>query len=321
MNTAPLILTLSTLLTCTLHAAETNDPLLRLACTREYRPPKETVEIIPKIEIGTGGGHPILAAAFRPKAPSNGLRPAIVFIHGGGWNSGSHYNTFGAWLAERGYVVASIGYRLTTEAVWPAQIEDCKLGVRWLRANAAQYGVDPDRIGVFGTSAGGHLAACVGAMADRPELEGAGGCTGVSSRVQAAAVFCGPSDFTGDWLKGLPYPPWVTALFGADREKNPAAWRQASPALAVKPGAPPFFIAHGKDDTHVPFAQGEAMYQALQRTGDPVEWVPIANAGHDFFLNASTPDSKMEPNHEVLMARLLAFFDKHLKNKEHPLHE
>jgi acetyl esterase/lipase len=312
-----LLLTLI-LLAGALHAADTNDPLLRLAGTRAYHPPKDRLAITPSIEIGTGGGHPILAAIFQPRTASAKPRPAVVFIHGGAWRSGGHYNGFGAWLAEKGFVVLSVGYRLTGEAVWPAQIEDCKLAVRWLRAHAAAYGVDPDRIGVFGTSAGGHLAACVGVMADSPELEGAGGSTGVSSRVQAAAVFCGPSDFTGGWLNGGPFPDWVVALFGAEREKKPGLWRQASPALAVKPGAPPFFVAHGRDDTHVPFSQGEALARALQQAGAPVEWVPIAHAGHDFFLNASTPDSTMEPNHEVLMGRLLDFFNRTLKQKESP---
>lgn len=290
--------------------ADPADPLLRLACTRAYRPSANVV-VVPKIEIGQGGGKTILAALFRPKAPADRPRPAVVFIHGGGWNSGGQYNTFGAWLAERGYVVASIGYRLTTEAAWPAQIEDCKLGVRWLRANAAQYGVDPERIGVFGTSAGGHLAACAGVMRD-PALEGTGGWTGVSSRVQAAAVFCGPSDFTSDWLNGSDFPPWVNALFG-DRKDQPEIRRQASPVHAVKAGAPPFFIAHGKDDTHVPFSQGERLERALRKAGGTVEWVAVTNGGHDFFLNATTAESALEPDHEVIMGRLLEFFDRQLK--------
>jgi acetyl esterase/lipase len=293
-------------------ATGADDPLMRQAGTREYRPPKATVETLPNVEIGQGGGRKILAAVFRPRAASDQPRPAVVFIHGGGWNSGQHYNTFGAWLAERGYVVASVGYRLSTEAKWPAQVEDCKLGVRWLRANAREHGVDPDRIGAFGTSAGGHLVCCLGTL-DALELEGKGGWEGVSSRVQAAAAFCPVTDLTGAWLKGGPIPDWVAGLFGATREERPGAWKQASPAANVKAGCPPFFIAHGRDDTHVPFSQAERLVAALEEKGNPVEFVPILNAGHGFFLKATTSESVMEPNHEVVMARLLAFFDKHLK--------
>lgn len=320
LNTARRIIIVGAMMAGAVHAGGADDLLLRLACTREYRPPKDRVEITPELAIGTGGGKPIHVALFRPKAPATHLRPAVVFIHGGGWRSGTSYNTFGAWLAERDYVVASVGYRLTGEAIWPAQIEDCKLGVRWLRAHAATYGVDPSRIGVFGTSAGGHLAACVAVMGDAAGLEGAGGYPGVNSRVQAAAVFCAPSDLTGSWLNGGPVPDWVTALLGADQAKASGLWRQASPALAVRSGAPPFLIAHGRDDEHVPFTQGEQLRRALEGAGTTVDWIPVANAGHDFFLHASTPGSLMEPAHEVIMARLLAFFDRHLKQQEprHP---
>lgn len=308
------IVLLSMVLVARAFPADVTDPLMRVAGTRAYRPPAATVQTTPSIEIGKGGSKKIRAALFCPKVPAERPRPAVVFLHGGGWSGGGHYNTFGAWLAERGYVVASIGYRLSTEARWPAQIEDCRLDVRWLRANAARYHADPDHIGVFGTSAGGHLAACVGTMGDMAELEGTGGYAGVSSRVQAVAAFCPPTDFTGGWLNGGPMPAFVEALFGVRRDEKPELWRQASPALAARPGAPPFFIAHGKLDTHVPYWQGEKLARALKQCGNSVELVTVQHAGHDFFLNPTTPESTIQPNHEAIMARLLAFFDKHLKN-------
>lgn len=295
-------------------AATPDDAFFHLAGTRAYRPPKATVETLPNVEIGTVGNKKILAAVFRPKEPSGQLRPAVIFIHGGGWKGGGHYNVFGAWLAERGYVVASIGYRLSTEAKWPAQIEDCKLAVRWLRANAAKYGVDPNRIGAFGTSAGGHLAACLGTMQDLPELEGTAGWEGVSSRVQAVTAFCPPTDFTAEWLGSEPPPAWVAELFGVPREENPDLWKQASPAQHARAGSPPFLIAHGEDDTHVPFTQGEKLRAALTHAGTPVEWIPIKNGGHDFFVNPSTPESTIEPARETIMQKVLEFFDRNLGN-------
>lgn len=295
------------------YAAE-DDAFFAIACTDKYRPSKTVLDILPAISVGTGGEIPLKATIFRPKNPPPGLLPAIVFIHGGGWRSGSHYNPYGAWLAERGYLVASIDYRLSPQAKWPAQIEDCKLGVRWLRANAEKYGIDPERIGVFGTSAGGHLAACV-ALMDAPELEGTGGYPGVSSKVVAAAAFCPPTDFTGDWLPGQPCPDWVENLFGVPRAEKPELWQHASPALAVKPGAPPFFLAHGADDVHVPATQGEKLRQALEKNNVPVEWILVKGSGHGFFRMTEGEEAKMEPARDDIIRRLVAFFDERVKNR------
>lgn len=311
---ASVFLTNAVLLLSPIAAMSEEDAFFHLAGSRPYRPPAETVETLKRIEIGTGGDQTILATVFRPREKSEHPRPGIVFIHGGGWRSGQTYNTFGAWLAERGYVVASIGYRLSTEAKWPAQIEDCKLGVRWLRANAEKYGVDPNRIGTYGTSAGGHLAACLGIMQDSPELEGTGGWEGTSSRVSAVVALSPPADLTADWLPGSPPPQWVEDLLGVPRDSNPELWKQASPAQNVQPGTPPFFIAHGENDTHVPFAsQGEKLRDALTAAGTTVEWIPVKNGQHGFFVDPSTPESTIEPTREEIMRRLLEFLDTHLK--------
>jgi len=227
----------------TVHADD--DPFFHLAGSAQYRVPSERVETLRDIPVGRGGEQSLHATLFRPRSPAPGARPAVIFIHGGGWRARSPKNTYGAWLAERGYVVANIQYRLTGEAKWPAQIEDCKLGVRWLRANAHQYQIDPERIGVFGTSAGGHLAACVGLIRD-PKLEGNGGFPGISSAVAAVGVFCGPADFTVDWLPGKPHPPWVVALMGMPRAENPAIWKEASPAQHVRSDAPRSTLRTGR---------------------------------------------------------------------------
>lgn len=292
-------------------AQDNDDAFFHLAGTSVYRPPKDKVETQTSLPIGQGGDIKLQATIFRPKN-ATGVLPAILFIHGGGWRSGKHYNIFGAWLAERGYLVASIDYRLMHQGKWPAQIEDCKLGVRWLRANAAKFGIDPERIGVFGTSAGGHLSACV-ALLDDPELEGDGGYPETSSKVMAVAAFCPPTDLTGEWLPGTTCPAWVEDLFGAPYAEKPEAWKQASPALNVKPGAPPFFIAHGTNDTHAPTSQGEKLRKALEEKGVPVEYVAVKNGRHDFFVNPSTPQTVTEPTREDVMRKLLAFFDRNLK--------
>ena len=292
-------------------AQDNDDAFFHLAGTGVYRPPKDKVVTQVSLPMGQGGDVKLLATIFRPK-DATGPLPAILFIHGGGWRSGKHYNVFAAWMAERGYLVASIDYRLTPQAKWPAQIEDCKLGVRWLRANAKNFGIDPDRIGVFGTSAGGHLSACV-ALLDDPKLEGHGGYPGVSSKVMAVAAFCPVTDLTGEWLPGRPVPKWVEELFGASFAERPEAWKEASPALNAKAGAPPFFIAHGTNDTHAPTSQGEKLRKALEEKGVPVEYVAVKNGTHDFFVNPSTPESVIEPSREDIMRRLLAFFDRHLK--------
>lgn len=286
------------------------DPLMRAAGTRAYRPPKDTVEILPKVEIGAVDGRVLNATIFRPRNRPADPLPAIVFIHGGGWRQGSHYNTFSAWMAERGYLVASIDYRLSKEAKWPAQIQDCQRGVRWLRANAGKWGIDPDRIGIWGTSAGGQLAACVAIMPGIPDRS-APGSDDTSSRVQAAAAFCAPTDFTAaDWH----HPQHVIDLFGVPYADDPARWRQASPALWARPGAPPFLIVHGMDDTAVPFSQAERLKAALEAQGNTVEWLPVKHGQHDFFLHPTTPESVIEPTHEEIMTALLKFFDRHLKN-------
>lgn len=290
------------------------DNFFALAGTKNYQP-KKNVDMIVRVEMGKVGDTILNATIFRPLHPPEGLMPAIVFIHGGGWRSGTHYSVFGAWLAEKGYLVASIDYRLTTTAPWPAQIEDCKFGIRWLRAHAEEYHIDPNHIGVFGTSAGGHLAACVGLMTNAPELEGTSGFPETSSAVQAVAAFCPPTDFTGDWLPSLPYPAWVVALFRVPRDEKPELWKAASPLHYVHAEAPPFFIAHGEKDMHVPFTQGEKLAKALVKAGVEVEFIPIQTGEHDFFVNPTGPESTLNPTRESVMASLLAFFDRNLKEK------
>ena len=131
--------------------------------------------------------------------PPTAPRPAVVWLHGGGWFSGARTEGLVHWccplLGAHGFVTVSIEYGLSYQAVFPAQIQDVKAAIRWLRANAAPCHIDPERIGIWGLSAGGHLAQLAGLTDDRPDLEGPCGSAGFSSRVQAVAVGSAPSDF------------------------------------------------------------------------------------------------------------------------------
>ena len=161
---------------------QTNSPTANPAPA--YPPPPEGIVVLHDVVTGKGGTQDLHAEIAYPRNAATPLA-AVIYIHGGGWIGGSQRQSPIPELAKAGYFAASIEYRLSNAAKWPAQIQDCKLGVRWLRANATKYHVDPDRIGVWGASAGGHLVACLGTMADVKEYEGDGGYPGVSSAVQA----------------------------------------------------------------------------------------------------------------------------------------
>ena len=152
--------------------------------------------LISTIEYGTGGGRPLTMHLLQAQPRPSGSAPGLVWVHGGAFRHGSKESGIAKLFpfARRGYVCASIEYRLSGEATWPAQIEDCKAAVRYLRAHADELGLDPERIGAWGASAGGHLVAMLGVAPDRPELEGQGGWAEHSSRVQAVFDYYGPSD-------------------------------------------------------------------------------------------------------------------------------
>lgn len=240
-----------------------------------------------------------------PKDGTDKPHPCVVWVHGGGWSAGSHKQNRAAWLAGKGYVAASVEYRLTGEATFPAQITDCKAAVRYLRAHAKDYGIDPKRIGAWGSSAGGHLVALLGTTAGVKELEGDAGNPGVSSAVQAVCDFFGPTNLAID--KWADPPAAVTALLGGSPKDKPELAKLASPVKFVDPKDPPFLIVHGEQDKTVPIAQSEQLYEALKKAGVDVTFVRIKNAGHGF-----TP-AGIGPSLDEINAQVLAFFDKHLR--------
>lgn len=246
------------------------------------------------------------------KTHSEKLLPVVVYIHGGGWHKGDKaggYRKLGALVESGDYAGVSVGYRLSHEAIWPAQIHDCKAAIRWLRANAAKYQFDPDRIGVVGTSAGGHLVAMLGTSGDVSALEGSlGEHTKVSSRVSCVVDFFGPSDLlTLGGFHNSDKSPGADLLGGAIPEKKDAA-REASPITYVSKDDPPFLMIHGTNDAVVPFQQSEVLKAALEKEHVSALLVPVTRGGHGVSGDEAT-------------ARMKQFFDKHFLGKEVTVNE
>jgi len=245
---------------------------------------------------------------FPQKAQSTPL-PVTVYVHGGAWVGGDKESGAGMLaldeLRGRGYLVVSINYRLAPQYKFPAQIEDVKCAIRHLRANAATYGLDAQRIGVWGGSAGGHLVALLGTSDASAGLEGQGGYAEQSSRVQAVVDLFGPADlpaFAADMGAG------AQVVFGATSKDDPVLVR-ASPVTYVSPDDPPFLILQGEKDQTVPPSQSQILYARLQAAGVPATLVMVKNAGHGF----QPVGGAISPTRAEL-ARLIAdFFDQQLK--------
>src|SRR5204863_8661059 len=197
----------------------------------------------------------------------SGPLPVIVWIHSGGWSRGRKERCPAVTLVQDGYGVASIDYRLTTTAPFPAQIEDCKAAVRWLRANASTYHLDPDHIGVWGYSAGGHLAALLGTSGGVPELEGSGDNMQYSSRVQAVCDVAGPADLLAMTNLGPRRISAIEGLLGGPLEKDQAKAIAASPIHYVSKDDPPFLIVHGEADRVVPVEESQRLDEELRKAG------------------------------------------------------
>ena len=236
--------------------------------------------------------------------------PVIVWIHGGAWRKGSKDTPPALFMVARGYAVASISYRLSQEAIFPAQIFDCKAAVRWLWANAGSYDLNPVRIGAWGASAGGHLAALLGTSGGVERLEGTVGVQGYSSRVQAVCDWFGPSDFLrmndspGQIDHDAPDSP-ESQLIGGPIQEHRAKVAQANPITYIGPDTPPFLIMHGRQDDVVPPNQSLLLHQALQAADVQSTLVMLEGQGHGF-----TPEARQR---ETVRLPIVRFFDEHLK--------
>ena len=262
--------------------------------------------ILKDIEYARPNGYPLLLDLYLPERAQDESVPVVLWVHGGGWKNGSKEKAKAAWLAEEGYAVVSINYRLTDVAQWPAQIDDCREAVRWARRNSSVFGFDLDRIGTWGSSAGGHLVALMGTL-PYPENES------VSSRVQAVCDWFGPTEL-------LTMPPNNVGegrteedvansngakLLGCTVKDCPELARQASAYDNVSKDDAPFLIMHGDEDPGVPIQQSIQFYDRLRKTGVPVQYEVVEGAGHGGKL-FDTPEVK---------ATVRAFFDQYLKRR------
>jgi acetyl esterase/lipase len=232
----------------------------------------------------------------------HGASPVVVWIHPGGWQQGSKELCPAVLLVAKGYAVASINFRLAQDAAFPAQIEDCKAAIRWLRASAVKYRLDAAHIGVWGASSGGHLASLLGTTGRVKELEGTGGNLQQSSRVQAVVDWFGPTDFTMPYKLDSEAASVVALLIGRADAKNQEKLRRASPVSYVDRDAAPFLIMHGAEDDVVPVAQSELLAAALKKAGVEANLVIIKGSGHGGIEFGTTENWNL----------IEAFFAKHL---------
>jgi acetyl esterase/lipase len=263
--------------------------------------PAEAVTVQENVVYGSVDGSDLHLDIYQPAATAEN-HPAVILIHGGGWISGdkSTMRTMGQFLARHGFVGFAVDYRLFQDKknLWPAQLDDVQRAVRWIRANAAKYGVNPNEIGAFGHSAGAQLAALLGMEDTRDNSDPA--LAKYSSRVQAVVDVSGPADFTNE--RDPDGKAFLTAFLGGDYAHHPELWREASPVFhAVKSDAP-FLIVHGTQDDTVPMAQSQELLDKLQNAGVTASLIKV-NDVHTF----QTADAKRQ-----LAIQTLAFFDRYL---------
>ncbi len=231
---------------------------------------------------------------YLPKDAKNA--PLVVMIHGGAFRVGSKEGENPVPMLTEGYAVAAINYRLSQHALWPAQIEDCKAAVRWLRANAAKYGIDANRIASYGQSAGGHLASMLGVMSDVRQFD-VGENLKYSSKVIAVADFFGPTDFLQMDAHRLPNgmvhdtaDSPESQLVGGAIQANKDKVARANPITYISKSDPPFLIVHGDQDPLVPHHQSELLEAALKKAGVPVSFYTVPGGGHGGFKDPRVPE-------------------------------
>jgi len=285
---------------------------------RKNAPPPKGVRVERDIQYVPGGDEAQRLDLYLPENPSARPLPLVVWIHGGGWRGGSKAGSPSAGMISKGYVAASVEYRFSQKALFPAQIQDCQAALRWLRANSKKYNFDPDHIGVWGSSAGGHLVALVGTSGGKKAFASIGGNEDQSDRVQAVCDYYGPSDFNAVMQQaeddknvknifkfntpGDPYSGLIGVPLGSDKQKGDAV----SPVHYVSKDNPPMLILHGTADALVPYAQSVELAAALREKGVEVLLQTLPGSGHGGPAFGKPAVSAM----------IEKFFDKHLKGAD-----
>jgi len=264
----------------------------------------EGTQVLRNLEYARADAKPLLLDLYLPAEAKRPL-PLILWVHGGAWRAGSKDPCPAVGMVERGYAVASVGYRLSQEALFPAQIHDCKAAVRWLRAHAEKYHLDPKRFGAWGSSAGGHLVALLGTSGGVADLDGNLGNPDQSSRVQAVCDWFGPTDFCrmSEGESAMDHDAAnapESQLIGGPVQQNKDKAARANPITYVTKDDPPFLIMHGDRDRTVPPNQSQLLHAALQTAGVETTLYMVAGAGHGGF----GADAQQ---------MVYDFFDKHLK--------
>lgn len=256
------------------------------------------------VEYARPDGQRLELNIARPRETSGKL-PAILCIHGGGFRAGKRegWDARCKLLAERGYVAATVTYRLAPKYQFPAAVEDVKAAVRWLRANAEKYAIDPERIGVVGDSAGGHLAQFLGVTGGVAQFEGDGGSAQCSSRVSCVVNYYGPSDLTKSYGKSVDAAEVLPLWLGGDASKEFHRHILASPLYWVTPGAAPTLLLQGTEDKYVNHEQAVWMRDRLKAADVEVELISLEGAGHGF----------KGADADKAWSAALEFFDRHLK--------
>ncbi len=270
------------------------------------------VKVVKDITYATVGDRKLPLDLYLPANADKPL-PLVIWIHGGGWRGGTKENPGRALpLLERGYAVASVEYRLSGEAIFPAAIEDCKAAVSFLRLNAAKYNLDPDRFGVWGSSAGGHLVALLGTTNDVKDFDTHEVCKKAPATVQAVCDWFGPTeflrmnDFPGRIDHDDPESP-ESRFIGGSIQQNKEKAAKANPITYASKSDPPVLIMHGEVDQAVPYNQSELLHAALQKAGVESTLYKVEKGDHGFRGATDSP--------EKLFRMVADFFDRQLKTR------
>ena len=275
---------------------------------RRRRVDSPDVSVLRDLVYQQVGGRSLRLDIYSPKTIAGPL-PVVLWIHGGHWARGSKEQRQPVDLVAHGYAVVSIEYRLSGEAPFPAQIEDCKAAVRWLRANAATYHLDPDHIGAWGHSAGGYLGALLGTSSGVAALEGNGGNLNYSSRIQAVCAMSSPADLVnfyeivskGESGSARRAKTFIEQFLGGSEDQRMTLAKAASPTTYVSKDDAAFLILHGENDMSIPVSQSQAFAEKLKAAGVAATLEVAEGRGH----GVGAPSFASE---------ITSFFDKYLKN-------